>query len=397
MKQVFLYIFLVISNITLAQNGIMLYNQAKQAFNKKQFALAAEKITQATNYFSDDYILQKAAEYNIIARRFAQAKKIASKIKNEQKYLTLAKIFIAREQYDSAYHYLALYLSQKYKEPEYKVKNDTLINKMSHTDWWHKLWAKQWYDSLYIKLDQLDVQAKYGDETDAIKQLEALQKQHPNQIRIYTLLAESYKRLGALNPAIGQLKKALTINSNNYELLTELSKLQAQKKDYHDAGQTLEKAYRLRPYEIELLPQIADLMTKSSDADKAITLLKKYLQYNDSQTVRYQLANTYYIKGDYLEAIRTVNQLMKKDKNNYKYLTLRGKSYMHTNNFHNAYYDMTMSLDLYPYQPELYRLIGQAAYFIGHKQEACLYWQRSYQMFHDKQALDMLNKICKKH
>ncbi len=268
---------------------------------------------------------------------------------------------------------------------------------MSGTEWWKKLWTKQWYDSLDLMLDRIEVEALYGDEAKAISQLKEIIKQNPREKRVYLLLAESYNRLGTTDIAIKQMQKALEIDPGDYDLLLRLSKLYSNKGELSNAYLLLERAYKLRPYEISLLPRMAEYLTRSSNPDKAIKTLEKYLQYRDNPQVRYQLAQTYYLKGDYLNTIRIANQLLEADKNNYKYLTLRGKCYFRTNNYQRAYYDMTMSLDLYPNQPELFRLVGEAAYFIGHKEEACLYWQRSYELFHDKNALQLLNKTCKKH
>ncbi len=397
MKRLLLYILIFASTALLAQDGIELYTQAMKLAKQGQYSQAAKKITQALNYFSDDYILQQATELNILAGKYDRAKEIAKKTSTPLQYLELAKIYTAQGVYDSAYAFLTKYLSSKDKLPQYKIKNDTLLRPLAGTQWWNKIWSKQWYDSLYIELDRLAVEARYGDNAMAIEKLSRLAKQQPNNERVFQLLAESYQRLGTIGIAINQMHKALEINPKDYDALVNLAGLYAKKNDYQDAWETLNRAYRLRPYNIDLLPQIADYLTRTANFDRATAVLKKYLAYDDNPQVRYQLAETYYTQGDYLSSIRTINTLLKTDKNNYKYLTLRGKSYLHTNNYQGAYYDLTMSLDLNPNQPEVYRLIGQAAYFIGHTEEACLYWQRSYETFHDKQSLEMLNKTCKKH
>ena len=398
MKRFFLLnIFLLVSQLLISQDGIRLYTDAQKFLNQGQYKQAAEKLSQATGYFQDNYIISKAVEVNILAGKTNEARQLANRIKGTQKFLEIAKIYANTGQYNSAYDYLVKYLSSKDKLPEYQLKRDTLLVALHDTQWWQKLWKKTWYDSIFVTLDRVEVEARYGDASAAIDQLEIIAREQPHNKRIYVLLSQSYERLGAIDAAIAQLNKALAIEHNDYNLLLKLGNLYAKKQDYALAAQVLEKAYRLRPYEIELLPQIAEWQSKSSNLDKALNALQQYLQYDDNPQVRYQLAETYYLKGDYLQTIRTVNKLLDTDKNNYKYLTLRGKSYLRTNNYQNAYYDMTMSLDLYPEQPELYRLIGQSAYFIGHKEEACLYWQRSYQIFHDKEALKMLNQTCKKH
>ncbi len=198
------------------------------------------------------------------------------------------------------------------------------------------------------------------------------------------------------NAAIQALQKAYGLSNDKTEILIQISQLQEKNKEFDAAARTLEQAYKINPYNIYLLPEIAELYDRSQKYDRAVMWLNKYLSYTYSTDAEYLLANTYYHKKDYLSAIRHVNNLLKRDPNNYKYMTLRGKSYFHTNNFDRAYYDLTMSLDINPIQPQLYYLIGQSAYFIGHKQEACLYWQRSYEMFHDPLAKQQLDKICKK-
>ena len=400
MKKHIFYIFLlIISQLSFAQQGIVLYNQSLVLVQKQQYNSDANKINKAILEYNDSYILQTAIDINIYAKRFEQAKNIANQLIEPEKFLAFAKIYVGKELYDSAYFYMQKYLKSSNKKPEFILKNDSILVKMSSSKQWRLLWSKKWYDSLYIKLDKLESQVKYGDAANAIIELMSLKNLYTTNWRIYYLLSEGYQRIGANKQAINQLIKALEYKKDDFNLIKKLSFLYAQNNEYGKAANFLEKAYKLRPYQIDLLPQIAKFYLKSSQTDKTIKFLTIYLKYNDSdKQVKYKLAEVYYIEGKYLEAIRTINQLMseKQIQDNYKYFTLRGKAYFHTNSYKNSYYDLTMSLDLNPNQPELYRIIGQSAYLIGHKQEACLYWQRSYETFHDQNSKKMRDKLCKK-
>ncbi len=397
MKKLLIIIFFAIISLSvLGQNPLRQYAMADSLLKAGQANRASKILSGLCQKENNDFLKKKAIDAAIKSGNAHNALPLADHISGNEKYLYLARIYAAEGLTDSAFAALKKYLTTKDKLPQYRIINDSILKKLSDYPQWKQLWQKNWYDSVSIELDRLEIQAKYGDYINAMQQLSELKKKYPDNPRIYQLLAKCYERMGNNNAAIQTLQKAYGLSNDKAEILIQISQLQKKNREFDAAARTLEQAYKINPYNIDLLPQIAGLYDRSQNYDRAVMWLNKYLSYTYSMDAEYLLANTYYHKKDYLSAIRHVNNLLKRDPNNYKYMTLRGKAYFRTNNFDRAYYDLTMSLDINPIQPQLYYLIGQSAYFIGHKQEACLYWQRSYEMFHDPLAKQQLDKICKK-
>ena len=397
MKKLVISIILSVAALSLSaqKNYIFLVNKAAQFEKNKKFEQAAKLLDSAAILHDyDNYLFYKAGIDFFKAKDWNNAQKAFSH--SNQFCLWKAKIFALKNNPDSATACLANYLKQKNKIPQYKIIQDTAFAHISRSPQWKNLWQKNWYDTTAFYLDKIEFLTNLDQNLQACDMLEKLVKKQPQNLRAQILLLKNLIKLHRYNQAIKLIDKIFNRYPDKYFLLTTSAKIYTALHKYDQALAQLQLAYQLRPYNLNLLSQMADLAIRTNNPKQAEKFMKTLIYYQPSDSAYYHLAKIYYINNQLLDAIKILNKLLTHTQANYHYFTLRGKAFYKTGNMSQAFYDLTMSLDIYPYQPELYDLIGDAAFAIGHKQEACLYWQQAYQMFHNPNSYKKLKNLCQK-
>ncbi|NJN32667.1 MAG: hypothetical protein HC824_21335 [Synechococcales cyanobacterium RM1_1_8] len=100
-------------------------------------------------------------------------------------------------------------------------------------------------------------------------------------------------------------------------------------------------------------------------------------------------------KGNYLNAIAGLNDLIESDQTNEEYFLLRGKLNLKTQKLQDADEDFGMALDLNPSDSEANFGKGLAKYKLEDNSAACYYWQKAANEG-SREALEYLNKYCGK-
>ncbi len=340
-----------------------------------------------------DFLAQKAVCNYVKSKKLDSALNIARRMNSPQKFLCLAKVYAAGNNPQKSVENLKAFLQAEPDFSPYKLQSDTILTKISRSTQWRKFW--QTYDNDFAQqLDRLKLMVDYGKNLDAIGQINNLEKQGSSW-RLHIIAGDNFFKLKDYKNAISEYQQALNQPYAKFEVLLRLANVYEQANDYLRAYNFYSQAYKLRPYDLDLLLKMAGCKERTNDFKAARQLLKKYQKYKYSEAIEYKIAESYYLEKDYLSAISMLNKLLQKDQAKYQFFTLRGKSFFKVGDYQHAYKDLSMSLDLNPNQPELYYILGEAAYFIGHRQEGCLYWEQSKNTFHDPLAEKKLQTFCK--
>ena len=396
MKKLLAVLLLIFNILTLsAQNDYI--NLAIKAFDiqKNDPLRAARLLKKAYMLSNDQFLAQKAVLNYLKTNKLDSALQLTNNLPLPGRELWLARIAAKQHKTNDALAHLEKYLKLNPDFSEYQVKNDSFFNSLQN----HKAWLTFWQnhrDSLSERLDQLQLQVQLDQNIDVLSDLTQLEKQYPKSARLHQLSGDNFFALQDYKNALKEYSAALNLKPNDFDLLVKIAKTYQKLNDPQHALEFYRKAYNLRPYNLDLLINIAKQQEHLQNFAAARQTLNLYLKYKQSPKIQYLIAESYYLENDYLNAILLLNQLLDKDQTHYQYFTLRGKSYLKTGNYRQAYKDLSMSLDLNPAQPEIYNLIGQAAYFSGHKQEGCLYWQQSASTFHDPISKKQLITFCSK-
>ncbi len=393
----FLTIYLLVLNIlTLSaqENYVAL---AVKAFDlQKNQPLQAAQLFQKAYFLSkDQFLAQKAIENYLKINKLDEALQLAQNLTEPDRDLWMARIKAKQGKIDKALNLLAQYLKTNPNYSEYQVKNDSFFNALQNNELWLTFWQNH-QDSLSERLDQLRLEVQLDQNIDVLSDLIKLEKQYPKSGRLHQILGDNFYKLHDYKNALKEYFAALNQSQNKFDLYVKIARTYHLLNNAQQALAFYRKAYNMRPYDLDLLIKIAKEQERLQNFSAARQTLKLYQKYRQNPDIQYYIAESYYLEKDYLNAILTLNQVLDHDQTHYKYFTLRGKSYLKTGNYKQAYKDLSMSLDLNPNQPELYNLIGEAAYFSGHKQEGCLYWQQSVETFHDPVSRKQLITFCGK-
>ncbi len=392
-----LAVFLLILNIISLSAQENYINLAIKAFDiQKNDPLSAARLLKKAYLLSNDQFLAQKAILNYLkTNKLDSASQLTQNLQEPDRQLWMARIAAKQLKTNDALTHLEKYIKLNPDFSEYQVKNDTFFSQLQNNKLWLTFWQNH-QNWLSERLDQLQLQVQLGQNIDVLSDLTQLEKQYPKSARLHQLLGDNFFALQDYKNALKEYSAALNLKPNNFDLLVKIAKTYQKLNDPQNALEFYRKAYNLRPYNLDLLINIAKQQEHLQNFAAARQTLNLYLKYKQSPQIQYLIAESYYLENDYLNAILLLNKLLDKDQTHYQYFTLRGKSYLKTGNYRQAYRDLTMSLDLNPNQPEIYNLTGQAAYFSGHKQEGCLYWQQSATTFHDPISKKQLITFCSK-
>ncbi len=388
-----IFAVLALVNPIFGQNTTIRLTLKADSVQKINPRLAARYYFLAFSQNHSDYLAVEAVCNYLRANQIDSALSIAQKISSPQKYLCLAKVYAAANIPQKSVDNLKAFLQSVPDFSPYKLQSDTILSKISSSEQWRNFWQK--YNNVFAQqLDRLELNVEYGKNLDAIEQINNLEKQN-NSPRLHRIAGDNFFKLKDYKNAISEYKLALNKAYDKFSILLKLAKAYEMSNDYGRAYNFYAQAYKMRPFQLDLLIKMANCKERTGDFATARQLLKKYEKYKPSENIRYKIAESYYFEKDYLSAISMLNKLLQKDQAKYEFFTLRGKSFFKVGDYQHAYKDLSMSLDLNPNQPELYYILGESAYFIGHRQEGCLYWQQSKNTFHDPLAEKKLQTFCK--
>jgi Flp pilus assembly protein TadD len=128
--------------------------------------------------------------------------------------------------------------------------------------------------------------------------------------------------------------------------------------------------------------------------DLASEEISLYLKYFESEEAFHFAGQISYASGNYFNALKYYNRLMREAKPNALYFNERGMIYYQTGAFDLASKDLSMSLDLEPENAETNLYMGLAEYYRGNTRGACYYWNRAKENG-DKKAVEYLKQYCK--
>lgn len=152
------------------------------------------------------------------------------------------------------------------------------------------------YQHLFDYLDnRASLKPQERTQLDVTELLAQVQK-HPDQPRDIYLLAEAYLKLGKMEEARKAIAQLDEISSTDYRTQTGVGVLLARWRLYDEAIQHFQNALQANP---------------------------------ESDDVKFDLADAYFRKGLYLQALETLGQVSENEKQDDAYLTLLGDVYAH--------------------------------------------------------------------
>ena len=119
------------------------------------------------------------------------------------------------------------------------------------------------------------------------------------------------------------------------------------------------------------------------------------LLYSQADSLVFLGGELAYAQGNYVDALKYFNDLLERDQSKASFFKARGLTYYQTRIYKQAGYDLSMSLDLDPDDPEVNYYKGLTENALGDTYKACYYMQRALRDDY-LPAKEYLDKHCTK-
>jgi tetratricopeptide (TPR) repeat protein len=319
----------------------------------------------------------------------------------EKRRTGMGSLYLARTEMrmnhpELALKYLKIHLESRYRVPEQEILLDEDLSSLEDHPGWQQLWnEKEWYSSTDKEFQEALFMAEHGEELEAINQLNRLEKQGYERSLVQAEKARIYADLGNKKAARSAWQDAVRSDTRNLDALYHLSASQLENGDPGEALQGLSRVIRQQPDRFEAYLLRAEARSATGQLNGALEDLDVYLTYfPESPGAQYRKGLIQYDHGKYLDAIQSFNRALEGDAGKAEYYFARGRTYARTGTTRYADRDMSMALDLDPYNGEIWFEKGKLSESLGLPDDACHCYRKAFQ-YGIFEANKILEKRCR--
>ncbi|MBN1951578.1 MAG: tetratricopeptide repeat protein [Bacteroidales bacterium] len=287
-----------------------------------------------------------------------------------------ARIYAALNDEVAAIRMLGIYLKANPGADIRAIKKDPGFKSLHTHDGWLMLWQDR-----SSEIDEIETEADYYASRNnfqaAHRAIEDKLHSGLRDSKLYALNASLYEREGNLPLALSEINYALSENPEDKALILKKVMFLEKMGEYTRAYSLIDKLVGDDYTHFDHLLNRAQLGLKAGQLEQAAEDISTILRYSDSPEYIFLGGQIAYEEGDYISALKNYNRLLEKDSANADYLKARGMTYYQTRTYKQAAYDLSMSLDLQPVDPETNYFKGMAEYALGDISMACYYMERA--------------------
>ncbi|MEZ5073144.1 MAG: tetratricopeptide repeat protein [Bacteroidales bacterium] len=274
---------------------------------------------------------------------------------------------------EQALRHLELYLRSADKLPEPVLMLDPALSRLDTDPRWHTLWAREdWYSPLDRQFQEALFLKDRQEYLEALNLLLALEQSGYRKTEVAYQKALVYKTLGNEKAARSALKIALDNDPRHVDALEELARLEETRGNHKEAVPLYDRLLRQDPVRFPAYLDRAVAKSGAGMAEQALKDVDAYLAYfPEADSAYYLKGRLAYENGKYLESLKAMNIALEMEAGRAEYWLLRGQSHAATNGLRYAARDLSMSLDLDPFQGETWNALAGVALAAGDREEAC--------------------------
>ncbi|WP_345269000.1 tetratricopeptide repeat protein [Nibrella viscosa] len=243
-------------------------------------------------------------------------------------------------------------------------------------------------------LNRADVRNDLNDAQNSLADLQRIEKTYKDSAFYQARLGETYTRLNNLAPAQAAFDKAIRLDPNNAEALTNRGALLFQQKAYKLSQLDLERALQLNPKQHEALNNLSMILARSKNYESALAYVNRALEQKPNQP--YYLNN----KGYYLmmldrdkEALPFLQESLQLDNQNAWAYRNMGIFYLRQKQAGQAIEALRKAEQLDSSVDQVYYYLGNAYQETDNLLKACETWQTG-ALAGDNQARQQRTIFC---
>lgn len=345
------------------------YESAKSGF---------DKIITASTTNADIYLGRGTANYYLDRQVDALADfKRAAEQGLAEAFLWEARILAQGHLVSETAEAIAAFLRENPVADRKAIRKDPAFKFLYTSDEWLLLWQEEPEDELAATEAELRYYLSRKNYRLAHQLIEDQFQVGNKELKLYQLNAEVYEKEGNLQLALNEINYALSSYPDSDVLLLMkaeyLALLNENEKAYHLMDRLVQSDY----LNFDYLLKRAHLGLQCNYLDQAEEDIRTIMRYSDSPEHIFLAGKIAYAQGDYVEALKAYNALLAEDDANSEYLKARGKAYYRTRTYKQAAYDLSMSLDLNPNDPETNYYKGLSEKALGDISMACYYMEKA--------------------
>lgn len=396
-KAVILFSVLLVSELSSGQQVLDHLLKAR-AYNKAGDAgQSVQILTDAIGKNKDYRLLIERAEANILRGNHSEA--IADFTAANDLYSLsgeygLAKVYAIKGDAATSIYHLELSMKSDFKKSEKEIMLDPVFSRIENRSEWRQFWQKDWYSIPEKSLSEIEFYSSAGKVEDASAVLNELGKIYPGSET--TKYAGSLVDLsaGRYTSAVKTLTGLLASEPRNEKYLRALAKGQEALGNWAGASLTYTSLLNMDVADADLLIQRAECYSKTSEAEKALADVNKYLTLYPKDRNALSLAGKYSaVSGDNLGAMKYFSENLKNNPNDPQCYIDRANSYLSARSWDWAVNDYAMALDLDPDNSETWLSKGIALLNAGKMEDACHDFMKAFSLG-NKRATEYISKHC---
>jgi tetratricopeptide (TPR) repeat protein len=315
----------------------------------------------------------------------------ANRINSNSGEYGLSRTYAIKGDASTALYHLGLSMNSPFKKAEKEIMLDKAFDNLENRVEWRQFWKKEWYSISEKSVSEIEYYVSAGKIDDSKEVLAELKKNYDNDDDV--IYAEAL-----VNQASGkndEVIKALSglSNASDKELML-LAKAQVAQNDPAGASETYTRLMNSGVANADLYLKRAECYRKTSESDKAMGDVKKYLDIYPENSEALSLAGKIEVKsGDNLQALEYFSKNLKLHPNDPQIYLDRANSYFISKSWDMAVNDYSMSLDLNPDNSDAWLNKGISLLNEGKVEDACHDFRKSFRLG-NKRVADYLNRNC---
>lgn len=306
----------------------------------------------------------------------------------------LAKNYLALNDFPSAIQYLSKHLAHKNHYAEKHIKKDPDFSKLENSREWVHLWQKEWYSSAEQMVAEGEYLLSQTKTDEAVALINQVLDIFPNEPRAWFLQARVYSLLNNSRLFMQSFERAWQLATGNSRLQEEILRFALENKIYDKANTMANELIRKDPSNPEYLISRALVRILEGQESLAMKEISAIEEAGIAPAELYFQAGRKIISTSPVQAESYLSKAIATGSLDARYYAARGSVRSSLDKMDLALEDMAMSLDINPYQPDLYFERAQIRLDRGDTQGACHDWRKALGMGHAK-AADQLYKYCR--
>jgi tetratricopeptide (TPR) repeat protein len=331
------------------------------------------------NNCSDNYCIELKIDILISQSKYSEAINLSKQLNKTNPATAnykLAKIYAFLSFADESVEYLKKYFEFKDPLPYSKIIKENCFEQISKTSEWRNFWQNARYNNYYEKLFESEYLINTGKYDDAKNMLSENFGSY-QYLKYYQLaLIDYYKN--DYSSSYKQINQTLSIKKNYIPALILKYKLEFQLNDFQNALRTKEQLLKIDKYNSIHLYDYAEINYKTKEYSKALNYINIFIDcFPQNENALFLKAEILATKEDFKNALIVLNELLNLNTSKTDYFNLRGNIYYSIKTWEFALKDFTMSLDIDPYDAEIWKKTGDCYFNMNFKEKACYAWKRA--------------------